>query len=231
MKKLFLAGALTVAMAFSSTAFAAVEYGQNETLQVEYDDILNTASVTTNLSSYEGQMTILILNSNTSEIVAENIIYIDQAAAGEDIFKNMGVLLPEGADKLPAGTYYVKVGGENVKSILVATFTITEEGEGKDFTFTWGDVNGQDGLSQTDALDILSSFVGGSATVGISEYALGATLSGTDGSQIIWGDVNGQDGLSQTDALDILSSFVGGSASVGTSQYALGESVTIKLPN
>ena len=177
MKKLFLAGALCAAMALSSTAFAAVDYGENVNLQVTYDETQSTASITTDLSAYEGQMTVLILNADTSEIVAENIIYIDQTAAGEGIFQNMGVLLPEGADKLPAGTYYVKVGGENVESILVATFTISDGSEGREFTFTWGDVNGQDGLSQTDALDILSSFVGGSATVGTSEYALGESVT------------------------------------------------------
>ena len=242
MKKLFLAGALCAAMALSSTAFAAVE--EDSSLNVSYDDVENTVSVTDNLSSYEGQMTVLILNADTSEIVAENIIYIDQTAAAEGIFQNMGVLLPEGADKLPAGTYYVKVGGENVPNILVGEFTVSDGGEGQDITFVFGDVNGSytgDGaaaasVDAADASNILALVAGGTTNRG-GAYNIGDIVTDKEGKTFVFGDVNGSytgDGaaaasVDAADASNILALVAGGTTNRGGA-YNIGDIVTVTVP-
>jgi hypothetical protein len=111
--------------------------------------------------------------------------------------------------------------------ILVGTIIVTSDETSKDFTFIWGDVNGNDGVTGADANDILVKLAGGADKVGSADYAIGGEVI----SGIIWGDVNGNDGVTGADANDILVKLAGGADKVGSADYAIAEEVTIKIPN
>lgn len=181
MKKLFLAGVLTAAMAISTSAFAAVSYGENDTLGVTYDPATNKVSVTTDLSTYNGQMTLLVLDKDASAVTSDTILYIDQDAApetGAKIFQDMGLKMPADVTTLPAGTYPVKVGSDDASltALLVGNIIVTEDAGGKEIKFIFGDVNGGEYtgtadkdityVTAADALDILKASVGGATAKG-----------------------------------------------------------------
>ena len=86
---------------------------------------------------------------------------IDQDAAGTATFaKDMGLLLKaaDGStlEKLPAGTYTVKVGGDKVTAIAVKTFTVSDSATPDKKTVAYGNVNGDlkdDGTANITSLD------------------------------------------------------------------------------
>ena len=181
MKKLFLAGVLTAAMAISTSAFAAVNYGEDDTLGVTYDPATNKVSVTTDLSGYNGQMTLLVLDKDASAVTSDTILYIDQDAApetGAKIFQDMGLKMPADVTTLPAGTYPVKVGSDDASltALLVGNIIITEDAGGKEIKFIFGDVNGGEYtgtadkdisyVTAADAFDIIKASVGGATAKG-----------------------------------------------------------------
>ena len=91
-------------------------------------------------------MTILIIPEkayNAATINDSDILYIDQTAAGKSIFQNVGIL---GGTTLADGTYYVKIGGENIAQdgIIVEKFTVKN-------SIIYGDVK-EDG--KVNALDV-----------------------------------------------------------------------------
>lgn len=104
-------GALSAVVATS--AFAAT-----------YDKDTGKVSTEKDLSTYTGQMTVLVIEKGADEkeggIVAEDILYIDQTEAAAGIFQGMGVK----GGSLANGTYVVKIGGENVDAILTEEFTV-----------------------------------------------------------------------------------------------------------
>ena len=222
MKKLFLVGALAASMALSSSAFAAVSYGDADTLKVAYDGA-DKVSVTTDLSTYNGQMTVLVLNNDDGTVVAEDIMYIDQAASGTGIFQNMGLLMPDGATTLPVGTYTVKVGSDDaaLTSLLVGTIKVTADETGKKVSFVFGDVTGDDAANTDDAVAIMAKLVGGAADVG-GIYLIGQEVALKDGSVHAFGDVTGDDAANTDDAVAIMAKLVGGAADVG-GLYAIGD--------
>jgi len=201
MKKLFLVGALAASMAFSSSALAAVDYGQNENLTVSYDGT-SLVSVTTNLSTYAGdQMTVLVLNNDDGSVEDTDIMYIDQAAApsewkdGTMIFQDMGLLMPtekdaEGNDvplaTLPTGIYTVKVGGTNLDSasLLKATIVVSADEEKEEYKIMWGDSDGDGSIGPNDSSVILQRNVGGTttftSTIDSKDYTIGQTYTVTD---------------------------------------------------
>jgi hypothetical protein len=225
MKKILLAGALAASMLASSAAFAA-----DLTVGVSEDKLTVTADTDAIMTANAGkQMTVVVVDGNGSTVSTDTIRYIDQDEAKAGLFESMGVLLKDGETALPVGTYTVKIGGEDITDLYVGTLTIAAEVTGTKVTFVWGDVNAEDGLNVTDAMDIISAQAGGSATVGSSAYAIGSVLTTVDGAEIVWGDVNAEDGLNVTDAMDIISAQAGGSATVGSSAYAIGSEVTVTL--
>ncbi len=230
MKKLFLAGVLTAAMAISTSAFAAVSYGENDTLGVTYDPATNKVSVTTDLSTYNGQMTLLVLDKDASAITSDTILYIDQDAApeaGAKIFQDMGLKMPADVTTLPAGTYPVKVGSDDASltALLVGNIIVTEDAGGKEIKFIFGDVNNSGAADGIDALDILSYSVNSTLNK-VGAFAMGDTLATKSGNTIIFGDVNSSGATDGIDALDILSYSVNSTLNkVGT--YAIDEEVTV----
>ena len=228
MKKLFLAGVLTAAMAISTSAFAAVSYGENDTLGVTYDPATNKVSVTTDLSTYNGQMTLLVLDKDASAVTSDTILYIDQDAApeaGAKIFQDMGLKMPADVTTLPAGTYPVKVGSDDpsLTALLVGNIIITEDAGGKKISFKWGDVNGSGSADAGDAADILAIKTG---TVNEGPYVIGTDIVLKAGGSFKWGDVNGSGSADAGDAADILAIKTG---TVNEGPYVIGTDLELEI--
>ena len=156
MKKLFLAGVLAASMAVSSTvAFATDDF------EYSYDVENGTVSVDTDLSeTYEGQLTILVLDGDGTTVSQATIEYIDQETAASDIFQDMGLL----NGLTPGEDYTIKIGGDEIVEILSVTFTVPEDqDEGIEFTFKFGDVDGSDSVNVQDAMAIIAYYIGAGA--------------------------------------------------------------------
>jgi len=158
MKKLFAGLVATSMVAAMGTSVFAEEIAND----AGYDKTAGTYSIVSDLSTYgTDQMTIIIIPEaayNAETISDADILYIDQAAADtEGIFANVGIL---GGTELTDGTYYVKIGGENIAEdgIIVEKFTITTTEEGP--TYTLGDVNVDTYINMGDADAILNHFMG-----------------------------------------------------------------------
>ena len=230
MKKLFLAGVLTAAMAISTSAFAAVNYGENDTLGVTYDPATNKVSVTTDLSTYNGQMTLLVLDKDTSAVTSDTILYIDQDAApdaGAKIFQDMGLKMPADVTTLPAGTYPVKVGSDDASltALLVGNIIVTEDAGGKKITLVYGDVTGDDEANTDDGMAILSKMVGGPLKVTGGAYDIGTAVT----ADFVYGDVTGDGEANTDDGMAILSKMVGGPLKVTGGVYDIGTPVELTV--
>ena len=161
MKKFLLLGACVASIAVSSSALAAVTYGDESNLAVEVNSTETAVSVTSGLPT-EVQATVLVVKGNNPATIAQgDILFIDQDAAGTATFaKDMGLLLKaaDGStlEKLPAGTYTVKVGGDKVTAIAVKTFTVSDSATPDKKTVAYGNVNGDlkdDGTANITSLD------------------------------------------------------------------------------
>ena len=147
MKKFLLLGACVASIAVSSSAFAAVNYGEETGLTISVNEAENAVSVTEGLPT-EGQATVLVVKGNNPATITQgDILFIDQDAAGTATFaKDMGLLLKaedgSALEKLPAGTYTVKVGGDKVTAIAVKTFTVSDSATPDKKTVAYGNVNG-----------------------------------------------------------------------------------------
>ena len=147
MKKFLLLGACVASIAVSSSAFAAVNYGEETGLTISVNEAENAVSVTEGLPT-EGQATVLVVKGNNPATITQgDILFIDQDAAGTATFaKDMGLLLKaedgSALEKLPAGTYTVKVGGDKVAAIAVKTFTVSDSATQDKKTVAYGNVNG-----------------------------------------------------------------------------------------
>ena len=167
MKKL-LATLTAVAMLATTTSAFATEIENN----AGYKKEAGTYSVKSDLSAYEGQLTLLIIPEEAyldGNIEDADILYIDQTEAGEGIFQSVGIL---GGTTLEAGDYYVKIGGKDLitDGIIVEKFTIVEENEG--VKFIWGNVNNSaNGVEITDATAIVNYTLGNAGTFG--DYTVG----------------------------------------------------------
>ena len=230
MKKLFLAGVLTAAMAISTSAFAAVSYGENDTLGVTYDPATNKVSVTTDLSTYNGQMTLLVLDKGASAVTSDTILYIDQDAApeaGAKIFQDMGLKMPADVTTLPAGTYPVKVGSDDASltALLVGNIIVTEDAGGKKITLVYGDVTGDDEANTDDGMAILSKMVGGPLKVTGGAYDIGTAVT----ADFVYGDVTGDGEANTDDGMAILSKMVGGPLKVTGGVYDIGTPVELTV--
>lgn len=152
MKKLFAGLVATTIVAAGTSAFAAPVAND-----AGFNKEAGTYSIVSDLSGYgSDQMTILIIPEaayNAGTINDADILYIDQAAADtENIFANVGIL---GGTELADGTYYAKIGGENIaeSGIIVEKFTVTTTPEGP--TYTLGDVNNDGDILLNDATTVL----------------------------------------------------------------------------
>ena len=155
MKKMLLActAAGVMAVAVSASALCA-EIAVTDGATYKVDDGKYTVSVDASkmLSGADGQMTVLVTPAGALEkeggLQDSDILYIDQLAAADGIFQEMGVkgTLEEGK------TYDVFVGGENVTneageaSFYRTSFTV---GAGKQIK--WCDI---DGTGKVDANDV-----------------------------------------------------------------------------
>ena len=74
------------------------------------------------------------------------MIIVQDAAGTATFAKDMGLLLKvedgSALEKLPAGTYTVKVGGDKVTAIAVKTFTVSDSTTPDKKTVAYGNVNG-----------------------------------------------------------------------------------------
>lgn len=155
MRKLFAGLLATSIVAAGTSAFAAPIAND-----AGFDKEAGTYSIVSNLAAYgSDQMTILIIPEAAylaGTINDADILYIDQAAADtKDIFANVGIL---GGTKLADGTYYAKIGGENIAAdgIIVEKFTVTTTPEGgQEITRLYGDVNADDFVDIFDAMEML----------------------------------------------------------------------------
>ena len=157
MRKLFAGLLATSIVAAGTSAFAAPIAND-----AGFDKEAGTYSIVSNLAAYgSDQMTILIIPEAAylaGTINDADILYIDQAAADtKDIFANVGIL---GGTTLADGTYYAKIGGENIAEdgIIVEKFNITTKPEGTVITRLYGDVDGNESVDADDAMEILYFF-------------------------------------------------------------------------
>jgi hypothetical protein len=153
MRKLFAGLLATSIVAAGTSAFAAVENDAG------YNKEAGTYSIVSNLAAYgSDQMTILIIPEAAylAETINDaDILYIDQAAADTaNIFKSVGIL---GGTTLADGTYYAKIGGENIAEdgIIVEKFTVTTTPSGDVEVHQWGDVNDDGETNSDDAMEII----------------------------------------------------------------------------
>ena len=204
MKKLFLVGALAASMAFSSSALAAVNYGEANSIAATLNED-GTISVTTTLADEtitSGQLTILVLDKDIDEVITNeetgettkvtfddsNIMYIDQASVTDNaVFENMGLLNPNEAE-----TAYIRVGSDLGINIMTAELALVEE-EGP--TYLLGDVNMDTSINMGDAAAILNHFMGDAEI--------------TDATAKLAADVNVDTSINMGDAAAILNHFMG----------------------
>ena len=204
MKKLLFLGACVASLVVSTSALAAVSYGEDDTLSITSPAVGATGNITSisvDASGFgtTGQMTVLVLDGTDTTTIDQNkIMYIDQAAAGTDIFQNMGLLLPENATTLPNGSYTIMVGNDQGAAIKKAVLTISEDEQKK--TGTYGDVNGDGNINGTDSSLVLQK------SVGIID---GFTNQKNEAIPEKVGDVNGDSNINGTDSSLILQKSVG----------------------
>jgi hypothetical protein len=228
-KKLVALSAATVmALTMSVSAFAEVTASSSDSRFGDYADGAVTLA-STDMINEDNQWTVVVISADKQNdtLTAEDLYYINQGTSGDTFWTDgMGT-----KTELEAGDYILRIGGETITSaedLIEIPFTLTEKitETGKTIVFIWGDVNADDKADATDAGNILGKIVGGTATVGSSEYAIGETVV----DDIIWGDVNADGKADATDAGNILGKIVGGTATAGTSEYAIGETVTLTVP-
>lgn len=159
MKKLLFLGACVASLVVSTSALAAVSYGEDDTLSITSPAVGATGNITSisvDASGFgtTGQMTVLVLDGTDTTTIDQNkIMYIDQAAAGTGIFQNMGLLLPENATTLPNGSYTIMVGNDQSAPIKKAVLTISEGTKPK--SVAYGDVNGDTEITSLDSSLVL----------------------------------------------------------------------------
>lgn len=196
MKKILCLGACVASLAMaSSSAFAAVSYGQEDTLSVSLNDALTTITVDATGFGTTGQRSLLVTGDSDSFIY-----YIDQAASATDIFSALELRLQDNTTALQPGKYTVKVGNDQKTQLLTATFEITDQGTVTKKTVAYGDVNGDTYVNTTDATLVLKKFAG---LVTKFEDSTGNEIPDTAG------DVNGDTYVNTTDATLILKKFAG----------------------
>ena len=166
MKKILFLGACVASLAIaSSSAFAAVTYGQDDTLTItnpaaNSTDPVTSISVDASGFGTTGQMTVLVLDgTDSTNITADKILYIDQDDAGTNIFQNMGLKLPEGETKLADGSYKIMVGNDQGAALLSAVMTISAGTVEDKKTVAYGDVNGDGEVSSFDSSLVLQKSV------------------------------------------------------------------------
>lgn len=234
MKKLLFLGACVASLAVSTSAFAAVTYGQNENLTVtaNTDASGNVTSVSVDATDFgtTGQKTVLVMKgdhtvTNPPAVEQQNIMYIDQTASGTGIFQNMGLITPIAESE--NDVYTVMVGNDQGAGILKATFK--NEPVVDDYvslTGLYGDVNGDGSINATDSKALLNALVaGGSNKPGNCTYTLGTKLSVKNSDSIlVWGDYNGDTSVNATDSKSLLNALVAsGSTKPGSSAYTFGD--------
>lgn len=145
----------------------------------------NAVKFDVNATGTKGSQYLLLVLRDQNVPTEKNIVYINQAAAGED-----GNLAFTGNDAaypmtMTSGTYYVYLVGDGKEfsaSAPAASFTY-EAG------YTLGDVDGDGDITTTDALMVLQSIVN---NIKLTE------------TQKLAADVSKSDGITTTDALMIL---------------------------
>lgn len=145
----------------------------------------NAVKFDVNATGTKGSQYLLLVLRDQKVPTEQNIVYINQAAAGED-----GKLAFTGSDAaypmtMTSGTYYVYLVGADKAfqaSDPAASFTY-EAG------YTLGDVSGDGDITTTDALMVLQSIVN---NIKLTE------------TQKLAADVSKSDGITTTDALMIL---------------------------
>lgn len=145
----------------------------------------NAVKFDVNATGTQGSQYLLLVLRDQKVPTEQNIVYINQAAAGED-----GKLVFTGSDAaypmtMTSGTYYVYLVGADkpfTANAPAASFTY-------DAGYTLGDVSGDGDITTTDALMVLQSIVN---NIKLTE------------TQKLAADVSKSDGITTTDALMIL---------------------------
>ena len=176
MKKLFAGLVATSMVAAMGTSVFAEEIAND----AGYDKTAGTYSIVSDLSTYgTDQMTIIIIPEaayNAETISDADILYIDQAAADtEGIFANVCIL---GGTELTDGTYYVKIGGENIAEdgIIVEKFTITTTAAGVEVQL--GDTTGEGDVDVSDINPIIQHILGAATLTGQTAFQADTTGEG-----------------------------------------------------
>lgn len=196
LRTLLLAAALTALLCVSALAADSAvsnvtgniltpKTAEGETITEKDGKYENAVKFDVNATGTQGSQYLLLVLRDQKVPTEQNIVYINQAAAGED-----GKLAFTGSDAaypmtMTSGTYYVYLVGDGKEfsaSAPAASFTY-EAG------YTLGDVSGDGDITTTDALMVLQSIVN---NIKLTE------------TQKLAADVSKSDGITTTDALMIL---------------------------
>ena len=158
---------------------------EGETITEKDGKYENAAKFDVNATGTQGSQYLLLVLRDQNVPTEQNIVYINQAAAGED-----GKLAFTGSDAaypmtMTSGTYYVYLVGDGKSfDATKADASFTYEAG-----YTLGDVSGDGDITTTDALMVLQSIVN---NIKLTE------------TQKLAADVSKSDGITTTDALMIL---------------------------
>lgn len=196
LRTLLLAAALTALLCVSALAADSAvsnvtgniltpKTAEGKTITEKDGKYENAAKFDVNATGTQGSQYLLLVLRDQNVPTEQNIVYINQAAAGED-----GKLVFTGSDAaypmtMTSGTYYVYLVGADkpfTANAPAASFTY-------DAGYTLGDVSGDGDITTTDALMVLQSIVN---NIKLTE------------TQKLAADVSKSDGITTTDALMIL---------------------------
>lgn len=180
-----LAADSTVSITGQTGATLTPKTAEGEAITEKDGKYENAVKFDVNATGTQGSQYLLLVLRDQKVPTEKNIVYINQAAAGED-----GKLAFTGSDAaypmtMTSGTYYVYLVGADkpfTANVPAASFTY-EAG------YTLGDVSGDGDITTTDALMVLQSIVN---NIKLTE------------TQKLAADVSKSDGITTTDALMIL---------------------------
>ena len=194
------AGVMAVAVSASALC-AQINVDNGATYAVDEAGKYTVSVAAEVLSGKTGQMTVLVTPKGALEkeggLQDSDILYIDQLAAADGIFQDMGV-----KDALVEGSEYdVFIGGENVTneageaSFYRTSFTVKKAAGGTHFVLL-GDIDGNGEFTSSDAVVILE------ASAGIGKDKLTK-------DQLIACDCNRDTAITSSDAVMVLEASAG----------------------
>lgn len=187
---------LLTTTAITTMAVAALAVSASAMTASYEDGVVTLSGIETTSGVTNPQLTLLILNENTTSVAEENIVQIDQDSSIE----NVTVGTPETNTKIVEGaTYYVRVGGDvalpsgSEACFLSCEFTVPTTVVEPELPLI-GDIDNDQDWTVFDALEMLNFEAGDISMFDDYEYE--------DAIKI--GDIDADDDITVFDALEVL---------------------------